>query len=179
MSTHFKMHLLYHIKYFENNTVFFYQINDQRFFFGIWLTVILLSLSNDMPFRGFIKFTCNPTLIFFVSAPSGKTACTCGTTVLDTIPPSGPIAWTSCLTLDTTAKYCGKSCVTILVIRPEDISSNWLRSEIIEYLCTRASTDVMDTKFIISYHGHNIKTKTSWWRISVKHNISQDVRIVS
>lgn len=82
-----------------------------------------------MPFLGFIKFTWSPTLIFFVSAPSGKTACTCGTTVLDTIPPSGPIACTSCRILDTTAKYCGKSCVTILVIRPDDMSSNWFKSE--------------------------------------------------
>lgn len=29
--------------------------------------------------------------------------------------PSGPIAWTSCLIREMTAKYCGKSCVRILV----------------------------------------------------------------
>ncbi len=32
-------------------------------------------------------FTWSPTLIFLVSAPCGNTACTCGTTVLFTMPP--------------------------------------------------------------------------------------------
>lgn len=73
--------------------------------------------------------TCRPTLIFLVSAPCGKTACTCGTTVLDTIPPSGPMAWTSWRMRDTTAKYCGKSYVTKRQIRPPDDSSIWLISE--------------------------------------------------
>lgn len=61
--------------------------------------------------------TCNPTRIRFVSAPSGKTAWTCGTTVLLKIPPSGPIKLLSCLTRETTAKYCGKSRVIIRQIR--------------------------------------------------------------
>lgn len=53
--------------------------------------------------------TCNPTLIFLVRAPSGKTAWTWGTRVLLRTPPSGPIKWLSCFIRDTTAKYCGKS----------------------------------------------------------------------
>lgn len=53
--------------------------------------------------------TCSPTLIFFVRAPSGNTACTWGTRVLLRTPPSGPIKWLSCFIRDTTAKYCGKS----------------------------------------------------------------------
>lgn len=48
--------------------------------------------------------TCRPTLIFLVRAACGKTACTCGTADDDTVPPSGPTAWTSCLMRDTTAK---------------------------------------------------------------------------
>lgn len=105
-----------------------YQIKDHRFFFGMWLTVILRSFSNGTPLRGLNKFTCRPTLIFFVRAPSGKMAWTWGTTVLDTMPPSGPMACTSCRIRDTTAKYCGKSWVTIRVMRPEAMSSIWLRS---------------------------------------------------
>ena len=95
----------------------------------MWLTVIFRSLSKGTPYLGLKRFTCRPTLIFFVSAPSGKIACTWGTTVLDTIPPSGPMACTSCRILDTTAKYCGKSWVTMRVMRPEETSSIWLRSE--------------------------------------------------
>lgn len=62
-------------------------------------------------------FTCSPTLILLVSAPSGKTAWTCGTTVLLRMPPSGPIRLLSCLMRDTTAKYCGKSLVMIRQMR--------------------------------------------------------------
>ncbi len=57
--------------------------------------------------------TCSPTLIFLVSAPSGKEAWTRGTVMLDRTPPSGPIWLLSCLIRDTTAKYCGKSFVMI------------------------------------------------------------------
>lgn len=58
-----------------------------------------------------LSITCSPTLILLVRAPSGKTACTWGTTVLLRMPPSGPIRLLSCLMRDTTAKYCGKSLV--------------------------------------------------------------------
>lgn len=58
-----------------------------------------------------LKLTCNPTLIFLVSAPSGKEAWTNGTLRLHRVPPSGPIWCVSCLIRDTTAKYCGKSLV--------------------------------------------------------------------
>lgn len=98
------------------------------FFFGTWLTVIFRRSSFLTPRRGLNIFTCKPTLIFLVSAPCGNTACTCGTTVLDTIPPSGPIACTSCRMRDTTAKYCGKSYVTKRQILPPDDSSNWFMS---------------------------------------------------
>ena len=67
--------------------------------------------------RNLDRFTCSPTLIFLVRAPGGKTACTCGTTVDDTIPPSGPMACTSWRTRDTMAKYCGKSVVKMRVMR--------------------------------------------------------------
>lgn len=63
------------------------------------------------------KLTCSPTLILFVRAPSGNTACTWGTTVLLKMPPSGPIRLLSCLMRDTTAKYWGKSLVTMRQIR--------------------------------------------------------------
>lgn len=106
----------------------FYHISEKRFFFGTWLTVIFRNLSAEIPFRGLNRFTCKPTFIFFVSAPCGNTAWTWGTTELETIPPSGPIACTSCRIRETTAKYWGKSCVNIRVIRPDDISSNWLKS---------------------------------------------------
>ena len=43
--------------------------------------------------------------------------------------PSGPIAWTSCLILETMAKYCGKSVVRIRVILLVFRSSSWLNSE--------------------------------------------------
>lgn len=102
---------------------------DHLFFFGMWFTVILRNISNLIPFRGLKRFTWSPTLIFFVNAPCGNTAWTCGTTVLETIPPSGPMAWTSCLILDITAKYWGKSWLIILVVRPLLLSSNWFKSE--------------------------------------------------
>ncbi|KYN35968.1 hypothetical protein ALC56_09759 [Trachymyrmex septentrionalis] len=54
--------------------------------------------------KGKRKNTCRPTLIFLVRAACGKTACTCGTADDDTVPPSGPTAWTSCRMRDTTAK---------------------------------------------------------------------------
>lgn len=73
--------------------------------------------------------TCNPTRIRFVSAPSGKTAWTCGTTVLLKIPPSGPIKLLSCLILETTAKYCGKSRVIMRQIRFLSSSSGGSRSD--------------------------------------------------
>lgn len=52
----------------------------------------------------FLELTCNPTLIFLVRAFGGKTACTNGTAVLETVPPSGPIACTSWRTREMTAK---------------------------------------------------------------------------
>lgn len=61
--------------------------------------------------------TWRPTRILLVSAPSGKTACTWGATVLLSTPPSGPIRLLSCLMRDTTAKYCGKSRVMMRHIR--------------------------------------------------------------
>lgn len=64
-----------------------------------------------------MRITWSPTLILLVRAPSGKTACTWGTTVLLRIPPSGPIRLLSCLMRDTTAKYCGKSLVMMRQIR--------------------------------------------------------------
>lgn len=73
--------------------------------------------------------TCNPTRIRFVSAPSGKTAWTCGTTVLLKIPPSGPIKLLSCLTRETTAKYCGKSRVIIRQMRFLSSSSGGSKSD--------------------------------------------------
>lgn len=105
-----------------------YHISEKRFFFGTWLTLIFFNLSDATPLRGLNRFTCRPTLIFFVRAPCGKTACTCGTTVLETMPPSGPMACTSCRMRDTTAKYCGKSYVTKRQIRPPSSSSVWLYS---------------------------------------------------
>ncbi|KAF4523416.1 hypothetical protein B566_EDAN007888 [Ephemera danica] len=69
------------------------------------------------PFLGLKRFTWRPTLIFLVSAPWGNTACTWGTTLDDTIPPSGPMACTSCRTRETMAKYCGKSVVRMRVMR--------------------------------------------------------------
>ncbi len=93
-----------------------YQMSENFFFLGKWLTVIFLSRQFCTPFRGrniftflvkrlafpaqsrikfkFKKLTCSPTLIFLVRAPCGKTAWTWGTTVLLTTPPSGPMAWT-------------------------------------------------------------------------------------
>jgi uncharacterized membrane protein len=64
-----------------------YQIKEKRFFFGKWLTVIFFSSPFGTPLRGLNIFTCRPTLIFFVRAPWGNTACTWGTTVLLTTPP--------------------------------------------------------------------------------------------
>lgn len=61
--------------------------------------------------------TWRPTRIRLVSAPSGKTACTCGTTVLLSTPPSGPMRLLSCLIRDTTAKYWGKSRVMMRQMR--------------------------------------------------------------
>lgn len=104
-------------------------MRENLFFFGTWLTDILRSFCGATPLRGLKRFTCRPTLIFLVSAPWGKTACTWGTTVLETIPPSGPMACTSWRTRETTAKYCGKSFVKIRVRRPEHASSIWLKSK--------------------------------------------------
>lgn len=81
-----------------------HHINENRFFFGTWLTEIFFRHVLATFLRGLNKFTCRPTLMRLVSAPCGNTACTCGTTVDDTMPPSGPMACTSCLTLDTMAK---------------------------------------------------------------------------
>ena len=64
-----------------------YQINEKRFFFGKWFTVIFLRSPLGTPLRGRNMFTWRPTLIFLVSAPWGKTAWTWGTTVLFTTPP--------------------------------------------------------------------------------------------
>lgn len=112
----------------SRRTPSFHQISEKRFFFGTWLTLILRNFSGATPLRGLNRFTCKPTLIFLVRAPCGNTACTCGTTVLDTIPPSGPMACTSWRIRDTTAKYCGKSYVTKRQIRPPARSSSWLKS---------------------------------------------------
>lgn len=102
---------------------FIYQMSEKRFFFGKWLTLIFFNLSGATPLRGLNKFTCKPTLIFLVRAPCGNTACTWGTTVLDTMPPSGPIACTSWRMREITAKYCGKSYVTKRQMRPPPNSS--------------------------------------------------------
>lgn len=51
-----------------------------------------------------IGLTWRPTLIFLVRAAGGKTAWTWGTAEEETVPPSMPTAWTSCLMRDTTAK---------------------------------------------------------------------------
>lgn len=110
-------------------TALVYQISRNRFFFGTWLTLIFRNFSGATPFRGLNRFTCRPTLIFLVRAPCGNTACTCGTTVLETIPPSGPMACTSWRMRETTAKYCGKSYVTKRQIRLPASSSVWLASE--------------------------------------------------
>ena len=40
-----------------------------------------------------------------------------GTVLLDSMPPSGPMWFDSCLIRDTTAKYCGKSLVTMRQMR--------------------------------------------------------------
>ena len=106
-----------------------YHISENRFFFGKWFTVIFLRSPLWTPRLGLNIFTWRPTLIFLVRAPWGKTAWTCGTTVLLTTPPSGPMAWTSCRILDTIAKYCGKSVVRIRVILLVLRSSNWLISK--------------------------------------------------
>ena len=106
-----------------------YHISENRFFFGKWFTVIFLRRPLWTPRLGLNIFTWRPTLIFLVRAPCGKTAWTCGTTVLLTTPPSGPMAWTSCRILETIAKYCGKSVVRIRVILFVFRSSNWLISE--------------------------------------------------
>ncbi|KAH9414596.1 hypothetical protein DERP_008792 [Dermatophagoides pteronyssinus] len=84
---------------------------NDRFFTNFFLALtfsLSLSLSSLL-----LLPTCNPTLIFLVNAPSGKIACTCGTTVELSIPPSGPIACTSCRIRVMIAKYCGKSVVNI------------------------------------------------------------------
>lgn len=73
--------------------------------------------------------TWRPTRILLVSAPSGKTACTCGTTVLLSTPPSGPMRLLSCLMRDTTAKYCGKSRVMMRQMRFFSSSSGVSRTE--------------------------------------------------
>lgn len=70
-----------------------HQIRLNRFFLGMLLTLIFF-MGPVWFFRGLKRFTWSPTLIFLVSAPWGNTACTCGTTVDDTIPPSGPMACT-------------------------------------------------------------------------------------
>lgn len=61
--------------------------------------------------------TCRPTRIFLVSAPCGNDAWTMGTVLLDSKPPSGPMWLDSCLIRDTTAKYWGKSLVTMRQMR--------------------------------------------------------------
>lgn len=91
-------------------------------FHGLKLKFWILRTTQWQQNREHIKanhtlFTCSPTLILLVSAPSGKTAWTCGTTVLLRMPPSGPIRLLSCLMRDTTAKYCGKSLVMIRQMR--------------------------------------------------------------
>ena len=108
----------------------FYQMRQNLFFFGTWLTVIFFSNPDATPFRGRNIFTCSPTFIFFVSAPWGKTAWTWGTTVEFTTPPSGPIACTSCRIREMIAKYWGKSVVRIRVIRFVFRSSSWVVSKI-------------------------------------------------
>lgn len=68
-----------------------------------------------------------------MSAPSGNTAWTWGTTVLLRMPPSGPMKLLSCLMRDTTAKYCGKSLVIIRQMRflssSSGMSSSGYRTE--------------------------------------------------
>ncbi len=57
-----------------------YQMRQNRFFFGTWLTVIFLKRPLAMAdLRGRNMFTWRPTLIFLVSAPCGNIACTCNT----------------------------------------------------------------------------------------------------
>ena len=52
----------------------------------------------------------------FVRAVGGNTACTCGLTLDDIIPPSGPSNAVSCRIRVMTAKYLGKSVVRMRVI---------------------------------------------------------------
>uniref|UniRef100_A0A182V3T4 Uncharacterized protein n=1 Tax=Anopheles merus TaxID=30066 RepID=A0A182V3T4_ANOME len=137
-----------------------YQINEKRFFFGTWLTLIFRNFSGATPLRGLNRFTCSPTLIFFVSAPCGKTACTCGTTVLDTMPPSGPIACTSWRMREITAKYCGKSYVTKRQMRPppsssswassHSFSTSWMISSDMSMLCSRQVSPLSERRITIS-----------------------------
>lgn len=70
-----------------------HQMRLKRFFLGMLLTLIFF-MGPVWFLRGLKRFTWSPTLIFLVRAPWGNTACTWGTTVEDTIPPSGPIACT-------------------------------------------------------------------------------------
>ena len=83
-----------------------------------WKVLLLLLLLLWLLLLRYISAqTCSPTLIFLVSAPSGKEAWTRGTVLLARWPPSGPIWLLSCLMRDTTAKYCGKSLVMMRQIR--------------------------------------------------------------
>lgn len=83
----------------------------------MFITSVRKLLTMSTGILMFLSITCSPTLILLVRAPSGKTACTWGTTVLLRTPPSGPIRLLSCLMRDTTAKYCGKSLVMIRQMR--------------------------------------------------------------
>lgn len=77
----------------KHHNAVLHQMRLKRFFLGMLLTLIFF-IGPVWFLRGLKRFTWSPTLIFLVRAPWGNTACTCGTTVDDTIPPSGPIAWT-------------------------------------------------------------------------------------
>ncbi len=64
----------------HNKSAASYQMRQNRFFLGTWLTVIFLKSPLAMAdLRGRNMFTWRPTLIFLVSAPCGNIACTCNT----------------------------------------------------------------------------------------------------
>lgn len=107
--------------------------------------------------------TCSPTRIRLVSAPSGNTAWTCGTSVLLSTPPSGPIRWLSCLMRDTTAKYCGKSRVMMRHIRLFS-SSSGLSSSGVKITIISHNQDLQFVQYKISRQGR----LWAWFKACIK-----------
>lgn len=67
--------------------------------------------------RNMVKVTCNPSLMFLVTAPAGKTVLTWGMMRELTTPPFCVSIEVSCRIRVTMAKYLGKSDVMIRMIR--------------------------------------------------------------